>query len=159
MPIKDPIKQKEYNKEWGKKNNKKVWERRKNNPEYIAYAKAYMKEYNKKFGKEQERTPKKRLSNLKSQCKKRGLEFDISLDEFIDEISKPCVYCNNLLGEKSVTASGLDRKDNSKGYVVNNVCSCCWVCNSIKGEHLSFEEMKEVVKLVLTMRGIIKNDY
>lgn len=96
--------------------------------------------------------PQKRLSSLKSQAKKRGLEFDLSLDTFINEISKPCIYCNNLLGEKSVTASGLDRKDNSKGYVSDNICSCCWICNSIKGEHLSFQEMKAVVALILEMR-------
>ena len=62
--------------------------------------------------------------------------------------------CNNLLGEKSVTASGLDRKDNNKGYVSDNICSCCWICNSIKGEHISFEEMKEVISLILKMRKI-----
>jgi hypothetical protein len=154
MPFKDPIKKKEYQKEWGKKNNKKVWERRKNDPDYVAYAREYMKEYHKKYGKEQERNPKKRLSSIKSQAKKRGLEFNLSLDEFIIEISKPCIYCNNLLGEKSVTASGLDRKDNNKGYVSDNICSCCWICNSIKGEHISFEEMKEVISLILKMRKI-----
>lgn len=157
MPFKDPIKKKEYQKEWGKKNNKKVWERRKNDPDYLAHARLYMKEYNKKYSKEQERTPEKRLSGIKSQAKKRGIEFNLSLDEFISEISKPCVYCNNLLGEKSVTASGLDRKDNNKGYTVDNVCSCCWVCNSIKGEHLSFEEMRETAALILKMRKI-KNE-
>lgn len=154
MPIKDPVKRKEYQKEWGKKNNKKVWDRRKNDLNYLAYAKDYMREYNKKYGKEQERNPKKRLSNIKSQAKKRGLEFNLSLEDFVNEISKPCVYCNNLLGEKSETASGLDRKDNTKGYVIDNVCSCCWVCNSIKGEFLSFEEMKIVAATILNMRKI-----
>jgi hypothetical protein len=100
MPYKDPNKKKEYQKEWGRKNNKKVWERRKNDPEYLAQAKLYMQEYNKKHGKGQERTPKKRLSALKSQSKKRGLECSISLEEFMLEIDKPCYYCNNFLGEK-----------------------------------------------------------
>ena len=48
MPFKDPIKKKQYQKEWGKKNNKKVWERRKNDSAYKIYAKLYMKEYNKR---------------------------------------------------------------------------------------------------------------
>jgi len=154
MPFKDPAKRKAYQKEWGKKNNKKVWERRKNNPAYIAYAKSYMKEYTKEYGLKYEKTPKRRFASTKWQSSKRGLEFSISLEEFIFEIEKPCVYCNNLLGEKSTYASGLDRKDNNKGYTVDNICSCCWVCNSIKGEHLSFEEMKEVVDLILKMRKI-----
>jgi len=157
MPFKDPIKKKEYQKEWGKKNNQKVWERRKNDPDYISNAKIYMKEYNKKFGKEQERTPKKRFSNLKSQAKKRGLEFNLSLEEFSAEISKPCMYCNNILGKKSVTSGGLDRMDNSKGYVVDNICSCCGHCNAIKCEYLSCDEMKEVVKLIIKMRNL-KNE-
>lgn len=150
MPYKDPNKKKEYQKEWGKKNNKKVWERRKNDLDYIAYQKSYMKDYSKEY----EKTPKKRFSNTKNQAKKRDLEFSLSLDDFIDEISKPCSYCSNLLGEKSIFASGLDRKDNSKGYTIDNICSCCWICNSIKGEFLSYEEMKNVASLLLKMRKI-----
>jgi hypothetical protein len=154
MPFKDPIKRKQYQKEWGKKNNKKVWERRKNDPEYLAYAKSYMKEYMKEYISKYEKLPKRRFASTKWQARKRELEFSISLEEFIVETEKPCEYCNNLLGKKSVYASGLDRKDNNKGYTIDNVCSCCWVCNSIKGEHLSFEEMKEVVKLIINMRKL-----
>ena len=154
MPFKDPIKKKEYQKEWGKKNNKKVWDRRKNDPKYLARAKAYMKEYTKEHGPKYEKTPKRRFAATKWQSSKRGLEFSITLEEFISETEKPCVYCNNLLGEKSTYASGLDRKNNAIGYITDNICSCCWVCNSIKGEHLSFEEMKEVVKLIIKMRNL-----
>lgn len=150
MPFKDPIKKKQYQKEWGKKNNKKVWERRKNDSAYKIYAKLYMKEYNKKNDK----SPRKRFTTTRWQAKKRNLEFTISLEEFMLEISKPCVYCDNLLGEKSIYASGLDRKDNQNGYIAGNICSCCWICNSIKGEHLSFEEMKEVVKVIVKMRNL-----
>jgi hypothetical protein len=150
MPYKDPEKRKQHCREYNKKNKDKIWARRKNDPDYRTYMKSYMKDYNKKNDK----NPRKRFTTTRWQSKKRGLEFSISFEQFKIEIEKPCVYCNNLLGKRSVCASGLDRMDNSKGYIIDNICSCCWICNSIKGEHLSFEEMKEVVKLIIKMRDL-----
>lgn len=40
---------------------------------------------------------------------------------------KPCVYC----GDEIVTV-GVDRVDNAKGYVMDNVVPCCAICNSMK---------------------------
>lgn len=142
MPYKNPEKRKAYDKEYAKKRRKTA--------HYQSYMKSYMKEYSKNY----EKTPQKRFANTKWQSKKRSLEFSITLEEFTAEISKPCVYCNNLLGKKSICASGLDRKDNAIGYTAGNICSCCWICNSIKGEHLTFDEMKEVVKLIINMRNL-----
>jgi hypothetical protein len=30
------------------------------------------------------------------------------------------------------TRNGIDRKDNSKGYTIDNVVSCCFICNKGK---------------------------
>jgi 5-methylcytosine-specific restriction endonuclease McrA len=35
----------------------------------------------------------------------------------------------------------LDRKDNSKGYSIENCVVCCSRCNAIKGNTLNYEEM------------------
>jgi 5-methylcytosine-specific restriction endonuclease McrA len=48
--------------------------------------------------------------------------------------------------------SGIDRKDNEKGYTEENCVPCCKRCNGIKGEWLSYEEMLEV-------GGLLKNGF
>lgn len=45
--------------------------------------------------------------------------------ESLDCLNVQCFYC----GSKS---TGLDRVDNSKGYVLENCVACCWRCNSWK---------------------------
>jgi len=42
-------------------------------------------------------------------------------------INRPCFYC----GQKNDT-KGLDRVDNNKGYLIENVVSCCQQCNLMK---------------------------
>ena len=41
-----------------------------------------------------------------------------------------------------IYSAGLDRKDNTKGYELDNVVGCCGACNIIRGDRFSIEEMK-----------------
>ncbi len=75
-----------------------------------------------------------------------------------------CTYCGSVPSqkirwhnkkqkvEKSLHYTGIDRKNNAKGYVNGNVVSCCGVCNSIKGKHLTHREMLAVMKIVRVLR-------
>jgi len=72
-------------------------------------------------------TSKGRYEMCKKRAKKRGYEFDISLDFFAHITSKPCHYC----GATNVKI-GIDRKDSSKGYVPDNCVPCCRECNIFK---------------------------
>lgn len=69
---------------------------------------------------------------------KRSLPFKIPSELFFDLIAKNCHYCGS---EPSNTRKGystdlefndLDRLDSSKGYVVDNVVPCCFICNRAK---------------------------
>jgi hypothetical protein len=60
---------------------------------------------------------------------RRGLVFDLSIDEFILLVKQGCHYC----GKERKKPNGLDRVDNSMGYVIGNVVPCCWPCNKMKG--------------------------
>jgi hypothetical protein len=62
-------------------------------------------------------------------AKRRGLQFSISFDEFCSFWREPCYYCGS-----SIETVGIDRKDNSAGYISSNVVSCCWPCNRVKCE-------------------------
>jgi hypothetical protein len=58
----------------------------------------------------------------------RGLQFSLDTYEIQELISLPCHYC----GISSHTTNGIDRVDNSKGYIRENCVSCCTVCNRMK---------------------------
>ncbi len=73
-------------------------------------------------------------------AKIKGVEFSLSRDEFRKLSQGCCFYCgvSPLYGthNKSRTGdyihNGIDRVDNSKGYVINNVVPCCKICNIAK---------------------------
>jgi len=80
---------------------------------------------------------------------RRNIEFDLEFDYFIELTSNVCHYCG-ALPNRSIAHTrsngdyiynGIDRKDNTKGYIINNVYSCCFICNRAKGD-LSYEEYK-----------------
>lgn len=72
-------------------------------------------------------TPKYRHGYYKANARKRGLEFDLTLEDFEYFWKQPCVYCG---GE--IQTIGLDRIDNDVGYTRENSIPCCSICNSMK---------------------------
>lgn len=81
--------------------------------------------------------------------KERGLDWGIAKSEYSELIKLPCHYCK---GEINETGAGLDRIDNTKGYLLDNVVPCCGSCNITRGDRLTSEEMKVAMKAVLAFR-------
>ena len=79
-----------------------------------------------------DRRPSKRYSSLKSTAKLRGLVVEITKEEHGVLISQPCHWCGGTL---SHTGSGVDRRDNSLGYVRGNCLPCCTQCNNAKNDY------------------------
>ena len=75
----------------------------------------------------------------------------LTKDQYIQLIQFPCYYCNGFFG-KSECGVGLDRLDNSKGYVIDNVSSCCNTCNALKMDKFTVEETKAAISLIIKMR-------
>jgi rfaE bifunctional protein nucleotidyltransferase chain/domain len=71
--------------------------------------------------------------------KRRGLTFELTPEHFKELISKNCSYCGCLpfqvfkKHQLTKVFNGIDRIDNSIGYIPNNVKTCCGVCNRMKG--------------------------
>lgn len=93
-----------------------------------------------------------RYEAYKRNAKKRGLEFDLSFEWFLDIVEQACYLCgappsNSYVHDKrlkKLTAApfvynGIDRVDNTLPYVSGNLIACCWRCNRSKG-NLSVEE-------------------
>lgn len=96
------------------------------------------------------RTLNRRYGMLKLEAKSRKLDCTLTIEEYSVSISSnKCHYCGNKLNE---TGSGLDRINNCKGYILNNVVSCCYRCNIVKGNHFTYKEMLELKPILTRIR-------
>jgi len=74
---------------------------------------------------------KYRYYMYKRTAKDKKLPFSLSLLDCIDLFNKSCWYCGYKPLDNSL--NGIDRVDSSRGYVKDNVVSCCKHCNYMKG--------------------------
>jgi hypothetical protein len=74
--------------------------------------------------------------------KRKGRIWSLTLEEFRQLVSNQCHYCSGPLPK---TSSGLDRKDNSRGYEIDNVLPCCTICNLSRRNHFTVEEMEKFI--------------
>lgn len=86
--------------------------------------------------KDVEKTPMDRfyLSYLRTALK-RGISFNLTIQEFTDIVTQPCVYCG-CTGTKRLRglwANGVDRINSLMDYSIDNVAPCCGDCNKAKG--------------------------
>jgi len=82
-------------------------------------------------------------------------DFNLKKEVFVewyDSQIKKCVYCNLSLEEirklpppynrkNGLNKFSIDRKDNNRGYEIDNISLSCFTCNTIKNNFLTFEEM------------------
>lgn len=86
-------------------------------------------------------------TNAEQERRYRKTHYEENRDTLI---SRPCFYCN---GPLNPTGSGLDRRDSSIGYVLDNVVPRCRACNVIKSDLITSEEMLRVAELLKSLRG------
>lgn len=99
-------------------------------------------------------TPRALYTRSKASAKQRGKSFLLTLEEYKTIRQRPCYYCNDLLKNEKNRGIGLDRLDNNRGYEIDNVVACCGSCNQIRSDQLSISEMKEVAKLLVSLRKL-----
>jgi hypothetical protein len=103
------------------------------------------------FMKQEKRTPRPQCrkptgvvafdylyNNYKSNAKRRGYIFLLDKEQFRRLIAMPCFFCGIppvtvcKRDYDSILYNGLDRLDNSLGYVEGNAAPCCARCNMMK---------------------------
>jgi hypothetical protein len=87
----------------------------------------------------------------KSSAKRRGYEWKITADQLEVYAQMPCHYCQARIPEE-YTGTWLDRRDNTKGYTMDNVVPCCGNCNTIKMNRMSEREMMAVAMVLDNLR-------
>lgn len=148
MPHKDPEKRKAWRKEYRQKNKLEIRQKEKEYYHNIHKHKSFIKEQQAAH----RRTLENRFVRAKAKCRRKNIEWSLSLHDYECEIKLPCVYCDNRLGKPSEVGVGLDRKDPAKGYTKENSVSCCYTCNRIKGDELSIDETIVAVTAILKLR-------
>ena len=79
------------------------------------------------------------IRQYKANAKRRGVGWNLTEEQFKEITQKDCFYCgekpNNLTKQicnGEYIYNGIDRIDNTKGYVIDNIVPCCRRCNRAK---------------------------
>jgi len=94
-----------------------------------------------------------------NEAKRKNIQFDLSIEEFKEITSKNCFYCgvepkqvsHRKFSNGKYVFNGIDRIDNSKGYVKENVTPCCFVCNRAKS-NMEYEDFIKWIKRIAKRR-------
>lgn len=97
------------------------------------------------------------LNNYRTRAKRKKISFSLSIKLFMDLVKQDCYYCgakpSNFLKKKrmngGITYNGIDRVDNSLGYVKDNCVPSCEICNKAKRD-LTAEEFTEWINRLLS---------
>ena len=98
-------------------------------------------------------TPTGIYTHIKGGAKHRKIKFNITKEDFINWYNnqeKKCIYCSRIEQDAIKDRNGnykrlsIDRKDNDKGYTLNNIVLCCHRCNTIKSKIFTYEQMIRV---------------
>ena len=84
-----------------------------------------------------------RALRYKTSAAQRGLEFALSKEECFSLFDDFCFYC----GDRE-ERMGIDRIDNTKGYIIDNVVPCCKKCNLMKNVYTAQDFIEHCRKIV-----------
>jgi hypothetical protein len=90
-----------------------------------------------------EKTIRGKYCKYRKGALKRNLLFNLSEEEFSKYWKKPCSYCGS-----NIETIGIDRIDNNLGYDINNIISCCELCNWMKRDMTQQEFYNRCNKIV-----------
>lgn len=94
---------------------------------------------------ETKNTIKVSFARYKQRAEKKKLDFVFTEETFEQEIQKDCYLCGKQNSDNH--CNGLDRVDNKKGYVLDNVRTCCGNCNYLKRDY-SYDVVIEKCRLI-----------
>ncbi len=101
------------------------------------------------------------MLDYRKSARRRNLPFELTRDQMSELMDKPCFYCgaepsNSLVqhGKQIRPYQGIDRLDNSKGYVMDNIVPCCIICNKMK-KAMNETEFMSHVRAIVSRREVV----
>lgn len=91
--------------------------------------------------------------NYKKEAKDRNLEFSLTGEDFYELSQSNCYYCNKIPSQiiksnsEDYIYNGIDRVDNSKGYIKENCVPCCGNCNRLK-RNITIEMCSKILEFI-----------
>jgi len=103
---------------------------------------------------------RKLFRGYRASAKRRGYSFHLDLVTFKSITSGDCHYCGSSPHKKSIKQSeegvycynGIDRKENSLGYSLENCVTCCTECNFFKRD-LDYKSFLSLINRIHNKRG------
>lgn len=108
--------------------------------EYEEYNQRYRQDNKIRLSKQKQvykSTSEGKYTMYRGNAKRRGIGFNLTMEQFKGFWKKPCYYTG-----ENINTIGIDRLDNSKGYMVNNCVSCCKQVNMMKGKMSKMDFIK-----------------
>ena len=96
------------------------------------------------------------FNNYRNNAKGRNLEFSLTIEDVKKILELPCHYCGTepqVRGRHNVPMNGIDRVDNSVGYVLTNIVPCCKMCNMMKKGHSEKDFLHHIKKIYHFNKG------
>ena len=88
-----------------------------------------------------------RFREYKAGAKRRGIDWDLHLNDFVKLWNSHCAYC-----DVKIEGIGIDRVDSKKGYTIKNTVACCSLCNRMKST-TPVDEWVDSLKRIITHHG------
>ena len=91
-----------------------------------------------------------------SSASKKSLAFELTKDDFRNIIKLDCFYCGSAplryyrdkLPNGGYLCNGVDRRNNSVGYIIENCVPCCHKCNWMKNKYTEQEFISHCESIV-----------
>lgn len=82
------------------------------------------------------------IASYRNNAKRRGHLYTLTLEQATRLFEDKCHYCgtppSRIINKPGTNGAyvynGIDRIDNSQGYEMSNVVTCCWLCNNKKAD-------------------------
>ena len=95
------------------------------------------------------------LKKYKAHAEERDLVWSLTNKQFEDLTKQSCYYCgtapsniwNGIRGQHGWVFNGVDRVDNTKGYLPENCVPCCKYCNHMKWDVIAKDFLSHCKKI------------
>jgi hypothetical protein len=86
--------------------------------------------------------------------------MQLTVAQVKDMCQQNCVYCDAAPSPDcyGIVRNGIDRKDNSKGYIMKNCVPTCFDCNRHKGKGTEAEFLAHVAKVYEFQKKLNKGE-
>ena len=102
-------------------------------------------------------SPQNKYYQIKYRATQDGIPITFTRSEFVtwfENQDKICFYCKTSLNpflHHKLNGLTIDRRDNDKGYALDNIALSCVRCNMIKGSWFTEKQMLEIAEKYLAL--------